>query len=293
MQNLKKLPLLILFCFISTLVFSQNKYGLTSTVHGIGEPIILIPGLTSSGSVWHETISSMSGNYQYHVIELPGFAGNKPMDDHEGKYLEKIRDGIIQYIQKNNIKKPAIIGHSLGGFLALTIAIEEPNLLSKLVIVDALPFLPAIRDSSLTEESATENATHYRAGMMRQATRPDDEKRAGQKEFLKWMITSSSNIDIATEWYMASDNETIAQAMYEMNTTDIRDDLEKINVPALVLGSWIAGKEYGATREGALRSYKLQYANLENLQIDMSDKGKHFIMWDDPDFFIGWLKKFL
>jgi len=54
--------------------------------------------------------------------------------------LDRVRDGLADYIRKNKLEKPVIVGHSLGGFLALALAAKYPNLPGKLVIVDAYPF---------------------------------------------------------------------------------------------------------------------------------------------------------
>ena len=107
------------------------------------------------------------------------------------------------------------------------------------------------------------------------------------------MILDNDNIDIAADWGAKSDMPTVAQAMYEMYTTDIREKLDVIEAPTLVLGAWIAYQNYGVTRESNMNNYRAQYQKLKNVQVDMTDKGNHFIMWDDPAFFHGWLKKFL
>jgi N-formylmaleamate deformylase len=107
------------------------------------------------------------------------------------------------------------------------------------------------------------------------------------------MINDAAQIEIATDWAIDSDQETVGESMYEMYTTDIREELGKIKVPTLVLGAWLAYKDFGSTRESTLKLYTDQYANLKGVKVDMTDIGNHFIMWDDPEFFQSWLKKFL
>ena len=125
------------------------------------------------------------------------------------------------------------------------------------------------------------------------ANQSRDAKIAYQKQMLQTMIIDKDNIDIAAGWSADSDTPTVAQSMYEMYTVDIRADLGKIKVPTLVLGAWIAYQPYGSTRESTLKLYTDQYEKLSNVTVDMTDKGNHFIMWDDPEYFYGWLKKFL
>lgn len=285
--------LMLALLLLPGLANANQNPGLVTRVVGQGEPIVLIPGLTCAGEVWDETIASLGQDHEYHVITLPGFAGNAPLEDHEGKFLEKMRDLVIAYIEKEHLEKPVIIGHSLGGFVALNIAIQKPDLPSKLVIVDSLPFLTAIQMPGTTAEAAKGFAANMKAQMIGSADQPAESRIAFQRQMLQTMIIDSAHIEKALQWGMDSDAETVAQAMYELYTTDIRDELDKIQVPTLVLGAWIAYQNYGVTRESNMTNYKAQYAKLKDVTVDMTDKGNHFIMWDDPEFFQDWLAKFL
>lgn len=291
-----KITLLITLLLLGLVANKANAHqepGLITKVTGQGQPMVLIPGLTCPGAVWDETIAQLGDSYEYHVITLPGFAGNNPIKDHEGKYLEKMRDLVLDYIHEQKLQKPVIVGHSLGGFLALTITIAEPELPSKLVIVDSLPFLAAIQMPGATKESAKGMATSMKAQMLGSTNQSAETRMYMQRMMLQTMIMDSANIEKALHWGMESDPETTAQAMYELYTLDIREDLVKIKVPTLVLGAYIAYKNYGATRESVMKSYVDQYINLDGTIVDLTDHGNHFIMWDDPEFFMNWMKKFL
>jgi pimeloyl-ACP methyl ester carboxylesterase len=253
----------------------------------------MIPGLTCDGSVWDSTIKSMGNGYQFHVMTLPGFAGNAPLKDLEAGFLTQVQNMVLDYIDQKNIKNPIIIGHSLGGFMALNIAIERPSLLSKLVIVDSLPFLTAMQVPTATEESSKPFAETMKTQMMASQDQTLEQRADYQRTMLKSMILDSANIEIATQWSLDSDMGTIAQSMYELYTTALREDLGKIKVPTLVLGAWVAYQPYGSTRESTLAIYTGQYENLANVTVDMTDIGNHFIMWDDSEFFNNWLTKFL
>ncbi len=287
------LIVLLLLGLVSQKAAAYQDPGLITKVTGKGQPMVLIPGLTCPGAVWDETIAQLGKGYEYHTVTLPGFAGNSPLEDHEGKYLEKMRDLILDYIHEQKLKKPIIMGHSLGGFLALTITIAEPDLPSRLVIVDSLPYLPGIQMQGMSEENIKNMAKNMKTQMVGSASQPAASRKAFQRTMLKSMIMDSAKIERALQWGVDSDTETTAQAMYELYTIDIREDLAKIKVPTLVLGAWIAYKGYGATRENTLKNYKDQYAKLDGAIVDLTDNGNHFIMWDDPEFLMNWMKKFL
>jgi pimeloyl-ACP methyl ester carboxylesterase len=291
-MNKFKTTLMLMVISISGLQLNAQS-GLDIRVVGEGAPIVLIPGLTCSGEVWDSTIAALEAGYEYHIITLPGFAGNAPIKDHEGKYLSKMKDEVIAYIEREKLIKPIIIGHSLGGFLALNIAIEKPDLLAKLVIVDSLPFMTAVMMPGMTAEDAKGMAKSMKFQVVSAAEQPIEARKAYQKQMLASMINDKEQIEIATQWAIDSDQETVGESMYEMYTTDIRDQLSKIEIPTLVLGAWVAYAPFGSTRESTLKLYTDQYANLKGVKVDMTDIGNHFIMWDDPTFFQAWLKKFL
>lgn len=294
MRKFKTTILIMLICLVSTQLSANNKPSIKTRVTGTGQPVIMIPGLTCDGAVWDSTVKAMGNGYEFHIMTLPGFAGNAPLEDVEAGFFIQVQKMVLDYIDQNDIKNPIIIGHSLGGFMALNIAIERPSLPSKLIIVDSLPYLTGIQfPQASSPEQAEQMAKQMMTMVMASADQPRANKVAFQKQMLQTMIIDKDNIEIAAAWGADSDTPTVAQSMYEMYTTDIREELSKIEVPTLVLGAWVAYQPFGSTRESTLALYTGQYEKLENVTVDMTDIGNHFIMWDDPQFFNNWLKKFL
>src|SRR5690554_5118696 len=123
---MKKLAILLIIFFYQTTIFSQSeKYSFDVEIKGKGKPIILIPGLASSGKVWEETSDTLEKNFECHIFTLAGFANQKAISIENG-YLPIIEKEIIKYIQNELNEKPILIGHSLGGFLSLSLAISQP-----------------------------------------------------------------------------------------------------------------------------------------------------------------------
>lgn len=287
----KSIFIALLFTFQVVLYAQQSKteHPIRITVKGQGKPVIFIPGLGCSGDVWNETMERLYANYECHIINLPGFAGEKPISLKEG-YLPAVKNKLIHYIQSNLKEKPMVIGHSLGGFLSLLISAENDQLFSKIIIVDSYPFLSAIYNPEATEDNVKSQAF-----MMKNAiTASNDSLFVIQQSMtLNTMISHQEKIQLALQWSLKSDRETLGQAMYELMTTDLRDQLKNIQTPVLVLGSWIAGKDFGITKELTKAIFENQYANAPNVQIKISDAGRHFLMWDDFDWFIQEITNFL
>lgn len=285
---MKKLLIFIGLLVAALITLQAQKYSFDVKVTGEGKPILMIPGLGCHGSVWDETLQNLESGYATHVVTLPGFAGQSPI--RTDTYLDTVGDELIDYLKENNLEKPIILGHSLGGFLSLYIGSKEPELVSKLVVVDGLPFLGGIQNPAATPEMVKDMAETMRKNMEMQTA---EQYETMQPMLLKTMMNSEEDIETVMEWGRQSDPKTVAQAMFELYQIDLRADLAKIKVPTLVLGAWIAYKNYGATRESTKRLYEAQFENLDGYRLEMTDEGKHFIMWDDSDFFYSQVNSFL
>ncbi|MBC6988648.1 alpha/beta fold hydrolase [Hymenobacter sp. BT491] len=260
----------------------------TVKVTGKGRPMLLIPGLTCPGAVWDETVARYQKDYQCHVISLAGFGGQPAPQPVSDQFLQDARNQILTYVKSEKLTKPVVIGHSLGGFLALWMSATDPSALGPLVIVDSLPFLAAVQNANLTADAAKPMAEG-----MRQQMRQGHMSVAQSRQMSAGMMTDTARITQASRWSQLSDPATVAQAMYDLYTTDLRSDVARIQQPTLVLGAWAAYKAYGSTMESTRAIYEQQYAKLPQHRIEMSEAGKHFLMWDDTQWFFAQTDAFL
>ncbi len=258
-------------------------------VEGHGKPVILIPGLGCSAEVWNETVAHLNAeNFETHALTLAGFGGTAPI--HSDHYVETVRDGLASYIKQYKLDHPIIIGHSLGGFIALWFAASYPSLPGKIISVDGLPYLAAIMNPAITPEGAQNMA----ASISKSITDASPQQyEVNERQTITSMVTSPANIDRELKVNLTSDRNTVAEAMSEMMKTDLRNDISKITVPVLVLGSWIAYKDYGATHDSTLAQYSKQFEKLPSVKIVMNDTSKHFIQLDAPDWFYAQVDAFL
>lgn len=255
-------------------------------VTGKGKPMILLPGFASSGATWDSTVARYKDQYECHVLTLAGFAGVPPI---EGPLLETVRKDLASYIREKKLDKPAVVGHSLGGFLALWLAEKEPGLPGRLVIVDALPYLPAVMNPSATADSMKAPAEQMRK-MYSGPPTTDTDKMA--ENSIKAMVTKPEDYQMILGWSHQSDRGAMGDALYEMMTIDLRDDLDKIEAPTLVIGTWIGYKQY-ATREQVEKNFRAQYAKLAHYDFVLNETARHFVMLDDPSGFFQAVDRFL
>ncbi|WP_229487739.1 alpha/beta fold hydrolase [Pseudoduganella lutea] len=255
-------------------------------VSGAGPAVILIPGLASSGEVWQGTAKHLCGPRQCHVLTLAGFAGQPAI---EGVLLPQVERQLADYIAAHKLGKPVVIGHSLGGFVAMRFAATHPDLVDKLVIVDSLPAMGAIQVPGVTAEQLKQMADMTREQML---AADDASFSANQRRTVMTMASKPEDVDRIVGWGRRSDRKAVAGAMAELIADDLRDDVARIKAPTLVLGTWIAYKDY-APRAATEQVYRAQYAKLPGVQVEIADTARHFIMYDDPAWMYDRIDRFL
>lgn len=257
-------------------------------VSGKGAPMVLIPGLTCGGDVWRETAAHYANRYQCHVVTLGGFAGRPAF---EGPFLDQARDSLLSYIQARKLVRPVVVGHSLGGVLAIELAAAAPDVIGPLVIVDALPFLGGAGDTTATAETARQRMEPMWK-MMRSQTQEAYAAFQKSAPYLKGMVAPGPGYDRVLEWATTSDRIAVADAMYDLTARDLRGKLPALRSPVLVLGSWYGMKDY-TTRAGVEATFRRQYAGTPQWTLAVADTARHFIMLDSPQWTFAQMDAFL
>jgi pimeloyl-ACP methyl ester carboxylesterase len=198
---------------------------------------------------------------------------------------------IARFIVERKLRKPLVIGHSLGGWMALKIATANPGLLGGIVCVSSSPFLPGLSmGNDVSLDSARALGKMIKGYMVGQTP---EQIRQGQQYTLPTMIRDTARINEVMKMAVRCDPATQGEAMYELFSVDLRPEMYKVQCPVLVLGDWVAYKSYGANRENVMEKYRQQYSKAAHVTIEMSDTSKHFIMYDEPAWFFGAVDKFL
>ena len=127
---------------LSVSCLAAEGYSFQVVRQGTGQQtVVFIPGFACSGEVWHETVEAIGNSCTCYVLTMPGFAGVAP-EAHPS--FEGWKQQIIRFIEEEHLERPVLVGHSMGGGLALAVAAERPDLLKSVVVVDALPCLSAL-----------------------------------------------------------------------------------------------------------------------------------------------------
>ena len=257
-------------------------------VVGSGPDVVLVPGLSSSPEhAWMSTVKAVPG-YRYHLVQVKGFAGTDAEANASGPVAAPVAEEIARYIRVAGLKRPALVGHSMGGAIGLMVAARHPDSIGRLMVVDAAPFLGIFFGPDATVESVRPIAEQIRAAMAAPST-PEGE--ATLEQTIDGMVNTPAARPALLADARTSDRATTADAYYELLTTDLRPELARIVVPTTVL--YVRPNGLPITDAQADATYRQLYASLPNVTLIRVPDSAHFIQIDAPDRFRSELRTFL
>jgi len=265
-----------------------NQGGISVRVEGSGTDIILIPGFASSYEVWADLASRLRQSHRLHLVQVAGFAGSPAVTHPDGRVVAPTVEAISEYIRSQHIKAPVIIGHSLGGEVALMLGARHPDQVGRLMIVDAMPFYTLLFDPSATSETATPQAAAMRDAML--AATPEQAQAMQHASIARLAKTEAARPGLVAAG-MSSDRKTMADAMYELMVTDLRPELARITVPVEVVYAY--DLQYGVEASQVDAMFRNAYASTPNISFRRIDDSFHFIMLDQPERFAGAVIEYL
>lgn len=242
-----------------------------------GKPdIVLIPGLSSSKDVWDGEARLLAPNYRLHILQVAGFAGAPVAGNATGPMLPAIVEELHAYIAANKMR-PVVIGHSLGGLLSLMLADKYPGDVSKMVIVDSLPFYSVLFSPQATVETMRPVAEGLKAQIV---GAPQEQFEIMATQSATTMVNNPEGRKLVIASGKASDRNVMATAMAEDMTTDLRTDVATIKTPTLMLYPYDAAAVPDVTKIDAV--YQIAYKPMPNVKLVRIDDSRHFIMYDQP-----------
>jgi pimeloyl-ACP methyl ester carboxylesterase len=117
---------------------------------GRGSPVVFIHGLGSSGYMeWRYNLEATAARHRVFAPDLPGYGRtDKPRVRYTIQYFARF---IERYMEDRGLRSAAVVGASLGGRIALELALEHPRLVRKLVLVNTLGLgRPKVRMAQMT-----------------------------------------------------------------------------------------------------------------------------------------------
>lgn len=252
---------------------------------GTGNPLIILHGLYGSGDNWYSIARSLDHKYTVYLVDQRNH-GNSPHDP-EMNY-DVLTDDLRRFFEDNQLKKACLMGHSMGGKVAMHFALKYPGMVERLVVVDI-----ALRNYS-DAESNEQIGMHQDIIETLSGLDIMKDSRTEIDGLLAEKIKSK-----AIRQFLLKNlkrNEEGTGFIWQINIMALNDNLEDLleNVaiedstfenPVLVIG----GNKSGYIEKDDPEKFR---SHFPNVQIEMLDAG-HWVHADQPEKFTALLTSFL
>lgn len=275
-------------CLLCAHLQASDPSSFKVEVKGQGQSILLIPGLMSDASVYETLASDLSKHYEVHLISIKGFASTPASANFS---LANFIQDVVSYIDNNELQRPHIIGHSMGGLSGFMLASYHQDKIGKLVSIDGLPFIGPIftRTNATTVAMMKPQAQGIKA-MFANMTNQQLATQTQQGVFIQ--ATSLKDQAKVVDMAKQSNPVTVGDAMFDVMTTDMREPLTMSDTHILMLGA-SGGFSQQAQHQQAKALYTGQFENVKNAEVVMNTKVRHFMFFDDANWVSEQINQFL
>lgn len=255
---------------------------------GRGPDIIFIPGLGSTGSAWRSTADRLDNRYRVHLVTLRGFGETQIGDNVSGGLAGPAASEIERYIREQRIDRPAVIGHSLGGQIALRVAADMGDRIGRVMVVDSSPFFPSLIDARTTSDQVEPLARlGYQALLL-----------FGDQALKSQVAAFGVDMGLAGDMVFeglglqGGDRRVLAQGLYEALTVDLRPRLSEITAPVTVVYGWTRDPDAPRNRLEGL--YRYGFEGLpRTARFERIEGAEHQVMMQQPQRFLAAVQRFL
>ncbi|WP_035669912.1 alpha/beta fold hydrolase [Flavobacterium sp. 83] len=109
---------------------------LYSKIEGSGKPLLILHGFLGMSDNWKTLGTQFAAYFQVHILDLRNHG--RSLHSEEFNYEIMVQD-VFEYCQAHNLENINIIGHSMGGKVAMLLATKHPELVDKLIVADIGP----------------------------------------------------------------------------------------------------------------------------------------------------------
>lgn len=198
-------------------------------VLGEGQAVIILHGLFGSLDNWMTLAKKWSENYQLWLVDQRNH-GQSPHSDSFNYQL--MAEDLKEFIGEHQINNPIILGHSMGGKTAMEFAVNFPNLLKKLIVVDIAPINYEVHHYDIISalESINLNKITSRGQADEQLSKRIDEQ--GIRQFLLKNLYRKSkdtfawrfNLEVIKEQIIPISAWNISEKQFEKSTLFIKGE---------------------------------------------------------------------
>ena len=252
--------------------FSSDRISVVT--RGTGPDIILVHGLAAHRDVWRSIAETLDDRYRLHLVQVNGFAGAEPGANADGPVVAPVAEELVRYIREAGLTRPAVVGHSMGGTIAMLMAARHPDVVGRVLVVDMMPFMGAMFNA-MTAEAARPIADQMRSQML--AAQPGT---GMLHDMVATMTRSVTMRTVLQQYARSSHRSTLANAFHELIVTDVRPELGRITAPLTIV--YVIPQNVPIPADQFESSLRLSYANAPNARFVRINDSYHYIQVDQP-----------
>jgi len=256
-----------------------NQIDLHYQVQGKGPPLMLLAGLASDSQSWQPILEDLSRQYRVIMPDNRGVGRTTPQDVETS--IQKITDDCIALIRHLKLSSVHLLGHSMGGFVALDCAIRHPEMVSKLVLAGTGPFASE-RNKALfldwvSDQESGMNPEHWFRNLFYWIF---------SKHFFQDKKSVDEALRFAIDYPYPQSHRAFKNQVEALNEFNCKSSLSEIQVKTLI----ICGKEDRLfPPEESFRALEV----IPDSEISMIDNAAHSLHMEQPNVFAVQVLKFL
>ena len=282
------LTLLILAFAAPATAQSFQSQRIAVTARGEGPDVILIPGLASTPAVWDATAQALEDRYRVHLVAVNGFGDTAPGANARGPLTAAIANEVRRYMAEQGLERPAVIGHSMGGQIALKMAADAPGRIGRVMVVDSSPFFPSLINARATTADVAPLAEVVRTAVLFLG----DQVLRQQAGAVGERLGGAADAVVGAMGWQGGDRRVLAQGIYEVMTTDLRADLARVTAPVTVVYGWSESAD--SPRHQVDQGFRQSFLRLRNAaRFERIEGAQHMVMIDRPRQFLAAVNRFL
>jgi pimeloyl-ACP methyl ester carboxylesterase len=264
--------------------FASLRISVVTT--GRGSDVILIGGLAAHRDVWNAVTKAVGRKYRVHLVQVNGFAGFPAQANATGPVSSPVAEEVARYIRESGLREPAVVGHSMGGTIAMMLAARHPELVGRLMVVEAIPFLGMLfagptATAASVQTLAEQTRAQMAAGTPGSATDP-------LEQMIPSMTRSDAMRPVLLQYARMSDRRTASNAVQELIVTDLRPELARITAPTTVLYVQRPGPQ--GSPEDLDAKEREMFASLPGVRLVRVDNSNHYVQIDQPSVVVAELE---
>jgi pimeloyl-ACP methyl ester carboxylesterase len=246
--------------------------------HGDGEPIIIVHGLLGMLDNWIGIAKELSKNNAVYIVDLRNHGNSSHSDVFN---YDVLAEDLIEFLLTNNLSKPILIGHSMGGKASINLVFKNPKIIKKLIIVDICQ-----KEYSINKEITSIFNAILSVEISKIRSYSDAERTFSlfglSKESLQLVIKNIKKSGDSFIW--KPDTNSIFKNLDQIKSGIISDS--KIFIPTLFL----KGQYSNFIME---EDYPLIYKNFPEAEIKTIANSGHWIHYDNRTSFIKEILNFI